>query len=142
MALAIPMAVQMCIRDRVNTSVVAQSKLGTLGSGFGDGLGAGAGDPSLPGGITARNAGAAAAEPILIYNQKPWPRSEMVFAKVWNKQLADDRVVVRDAAGAEFKGQIVGRGNYWGHEFATVAFKAQNVPATGYKVYALSLIHI
>lgn len=125
------------LASKVNTSVVAQSKLGTLGSGFGDGLGAGAGDPSLPGGITARNAGAAAAEPILIYNQKPWPRSEMVFAKVWNKQLADDRVVVRDAAGAEFKGQIVGRGNYWGHEFATVAFKAQNVPATGYKVYAI-----
>ena len=121
----------------VDTSSAAQCKASVLGDGFGDGLGAGAGDPGIPGGVTARNAGAACAEPVLIYNQKPWTRSETVFAKVWNKPLEDHKVVVRDASGKEVKGQIVGRGNYWGHSFATVAFKAEDVPATGYKVYAI-----
>ncbi len=46
-------------------------------------------------------------------------------------------MVVKDATGKEVKGQVVGRGNYWGHAFATVAFKAENVPALGYKVYAI-----
>ena len=60
-----------------------------------------------------------------------------MFAKIWNKEIADDRVVVKDANGKEAKGQVVGRGNYWGHNFATVAFKAESVPALGYKVYAV-----
>ena len=46
-------------------------------------------------------------------------------------------VVVRDSAGNEFKGQVLLRGNYWGHSFVTVAFQAQDVPALGYKVYAI-----
>lgn len=122
---------------RVNTAAAALSNNSALGSGFGDGLGAGAGDPGIPGGITARNAGAAVAEPVLIYNQKPWARTETVYAKVWNKALADDRVIVRDSDGKEAKGQVVGRGNYWGHDFVTVAFKAEDVPGIGYKVYAI-----
>lgn len=125
------------LASKVDTESIAAAKLSILGPGFGDGLGAGAGDPGIPGGVTARNAGAAAAEPVLIYNQKAWPRTETVFAKVWNKPLNDDKVVVRDPEGKEVKGQVVARGNYWGHNFATVAFEAQNVPATGYKVYAI-----
>lgn len=124
------------LASKVNTAG-AVGKTSTIGSGFGDGLGAGAGDPGVPGGVTAYNAGAADAEPIMIYNQKAWPRTETVYAKVWNKQIIDDRVIVRDSDGKETKGQVVGRGNYWGHDFATVAFKAEKVPATGYKVYAI-----
>ncbi len=120
----------------VDTESVA-SKPSVLGNGFGDGLGAGAGDPGVPGGVTARNAGAPSAEPVLVYNQSAWPRSETVFAKVWNKPLQDDKVVVRDGSGKEIKGQVVGKGNYWGHSFATVAFRAEDVPATGYKVYGI-----
>jgi len=128
------------LASRVDTTAAAQCKVSILGDGLGDGLGAGAGDPGIPGGVTARNAGAACAEPILIYNQKPWARTETVFAKVWNKPLADDRVIVRDASGKEIKGQVVGKGNYWGHNFSTVAFKAE-VPAGGYKVYAIDNAH-
>ncbi|MGC8863864.1 MAG: alpha-mannosidase, partial [Armatimonadota bacterium] len=124
------------LADRIDSSAAAQCKVTPFGGGLGDGLGAGAGDTGIPGGVTARNAGALCAEPVLVYNQKPWPRSEIVCAKVWNKALADDRVVVRDSKGNEIKGQIVQRGNYWGHDFATVAFKA-DVPALGYKVYAI-----
>lgn len=125
------------LASNVNTAGAAQCKISTLGSSLGDSLGAGAGDPGVPGGVTARSAGALCAEPFMIYNQKPWTRSETVYAKVWNKKLADDRVIVRDPNGKEAKGQVVGRGNYWGHDFATIAFRAENVPALGYKVYAI-----
>jgi len=124
------------LASNVDTSFAAPEDTCTFSTGFGDGLGAGAGDPGIPGRVTAWNAGAACAEPVLIYNQKPWPRSETVFAKVWNKPLTDDRVIVKDAAGKEMKGQVVARGHYWGHEFATVAFRA-DIPALGYKTYAI-----
>jgi alpha-mannosidase len=125
------------LASRVNTSLATQAKVSLLGGGLGDGLGAGAGDPGVPGGMTAFNLGAPSAEPVLLFNQKAWPRSETVFAKVWNKPLTEDRVVVRDSQGNETKGQVVHKGNYWGHSFQTVAFRAENVPATGYKVYAI-----
>jgi len=125
------------LAKKVNTSFAAPAADATFGGALGDGLGAGAGDPSVPGGITGYNAGAPSAEPVLIYNQKPWSRTETVFAKVWNKEIADDRVVVRDASGKEVRGQVVARSGYWGHSFVTVAFKAENVPALGYKVYAI-----
>lgn len=125
------------LASHIDTASVAEKKPSILGSGFGDGLGAGAGDPGIPGGVTARNAGAPAAEPVLIYNQKPWARSETVFAKVWNKPLQDGKVIVRDPAGKEVKGHIVGKGNYWGHDFTTVAFRAEDVPGVGYKIYAI-----
>lgn len=125
------------LASKVNTSFAAPKGDCLIGNGLGDGLGGGAGDPGVPGGITGWNAGAPGADPVLIYNQKPWARTETVFAKVWNKPIADDRVVVKDASGKEVKGQVAARGNYWGHEFVTVAFKAENVPALGYKVYAI-----
>jgi alpha-mannosidase len=115
---------------------VALAKPSILGSGRGDGLGAGAGDPGIPGRVTARNAGAAGAEPVLLYNHKAWARNETVYAKVWNKDLAKDRVVVRDPKGKETNGQVVHHGHYWGHEYSTVAFQA-DVPALGYAVYAI-----
>lgn len=124
------------LASQVDTASAVKCKPSILGSGLGDGLGAGAGDPGIPGGVTAYNAGAECAEPVLIYNQKPWPRSEVVYAKVWNKPVEDDKVVVRDSAGNEMKGQVVARGGYWGHSFTTVAFRA-DVPALGYKVYAI-----
>jgi alpha-mannosidase len=128
------------LAQRVNTQLAAQAKVSLLGNGFGDGLGAGAGDPAIPGGITAFNLGAPYAEPVLLFNQKAWPRSETVYAKVWNKPLNESNVVVRDSEGNEFKGQVVNKGNYWGHSYQTVAFKADNVPATGYKVYAIDSV--
>jgi len=124
------------LAERVDTSAAALCKPTTFGSGLGDGLGAGAGDPGLPGGVTSYNLGAECAEPLLVYNQKPWVRREMVYAKVWNKEIADDRVVVRDSQGNETKGQVIARGAYWGHNFTQIAFQAE-APAMGYKVYAI-----
>lgn len=122
--------------SKIDTASAALARSSSIGSGLGEGLGAGAGDPSIPGSVTAYNLGALDAEPVIVYNQKPWPRSEIVYAKVWNKHLDDDRVIARDSNGNEFPAQVIARGHYWGHDFATVAFRA-DVPATGYKVYAI-----
>ncbi len=88
-------------------------------------------------GTTTRGAGAPGAEPVLVYNSRPWARTETVIAKVWNKPLEDDKVVVKDASGDKVKGQIVDKGSYWGHDYAAVAFKATDIPALGYRAYAI-----
>jgi alpha-mannosidase len=41
---------------------------------------------------------------------------------------------VRDASGNTTVGQIIERGDYWGHRFAVVAVPAKAIPATGYTV--------
>jgi alpha-mannosidase len=107
------------------------------GTGIGDGIGAGAGDPGIAGGVTAYNVGAPSAEPVLVFNQLSWPRSEMVTAKVWNKELPGDRIVVRDDKGKVVQGQVVGKGHYWGHNYTSVLFPANDIPATGYKTFAI-----
>ncbi|BCW97497.1 MAG: alpha-mannosidase [Armatimonadota bacterium] len=107
------------------------------GSEFGDGLGAGAGDASLPGGVTGYNAGAAGSQPFIVFNPLPWDRSELVVAKIWNTGWAHDRILVRDSEGHTVPGQVVGTGNFWGHDFISVAFPAKDVPATGYRIYGV-----
>ncbi len=100
---------------------------------LGDGIGAGAGTAAFPGGVGAEH-GRGDAEPVLVFNQLPWT-SEMVFAKIWNKQVADDSRV-REDAGKEVRARL------WiaatSGVTTTVAFTA-DVPALGYRTYAPSL---
>jgi len=121
----------------VSAAAGVQVPKGGQGATLGDGLGAGAGDPGIPGGVSARNAGAGDVEPVLIYNGMGFPRSEIVYAKVWNKPLPEGRIAVWDAEGNIGAAQIVARGNYWGHDFIELAFPARDVPAIGYKVYTI-----
>ncbi len=123
------------ISKEIDTSFAASDS--TFGAGAGNGFGAGAGIAGQSRGITSYNAGADSAEPIMIYNQKPWARTETVFAKIWNKKIDDDNVVVKDASGKQVRGQVLERGHCWGHNFATIVFEAENVPALGYKVYSI-----
>jgi len=116
----------------VNTAGLAESPANT-----GPGLGAGVGEGAWWGGFSTLGAGAAETEPFLIFNPNPWPRSEVVEAKVWNRDLPDGQVVVRDDAGGAAPGQVMGRGNYWGHRFVTVAFPAREVPGLGYRTYGI-----
>jgi len=118
---------------RIDTSFV---NIGCDGSDVGENLGAGAGDPVIPGGVSSRGAGSPGSEPVIIYNSKPWPRSEVVNVRVWDKPLKDDSVIVRDAQGNKMRGQVMDRGWFRHHNFVTVAFKA-DVPALGYKTYAV-----
>ena len=127
------------LASAVDTSAAAGVKppSGSGGDVIGDGLGAGAGDPGIAGGISARNAGAVNIEPVLVYNNMAFPRTETIFTKVWNKPLPDDKIVVWDETGDIAPAQVVGRGHYWGHEFVNLAFQAKDVPALGYKTYTI-----
>lgn len=108
-----------------------------LGSGVSDSLGAGAGDSHIPGGVSAYNAGAVGVEPFIIYNQMPFQRSEVVYAKIWDKELDKDRMGVWDESGTAVPAQVVNKGRYWGHHYTTLAFPAKDVPAMGYKTYTI-----
>ncbi len=127
------------LASRVNTAAVAGAaiKADGLGAEIGNGLGAGAGDPAVPGGVTAYNEGAPTSQPVLVYNSLAWPRSEMVVAKVWNTGWPHDRIRIRDEEGKIITGQVLGSGDYWGHQFITVGFPARDVPALGYKTFAI-----
>lgn len=114
-----------------------QPPTGICGACIGDCTGAGAGDPGIAGGVSAYAVGAVNAEPVVIFNQLGFPRSDVVYTKVWNKDFPHDRISVRDEKGSVTRGQVVGQGGYWGHNFITVAFPAKDVPATGYKVYTI-----
>lgn len=123
----------------INTSAASgvPAPKGSLGETIGDGLGAGAGDPGIAGGVSARNAGAVAAEPVVIFNQLGFPRSKVVCAKVWNKEFPGNLVSVRNDKGELTSGQVMETGHYWGHRFTTVAFPAKDVPAVGYSTYTI-----
>ena len=127
------------LASKVNTSKASGIKLpkGSLGQTLGDSAGAGAGDPGIPGGVSAYQLGAVSAEPFLIFNPLGFPRSETVYAKVWNEEMPAGHISVRDDAGNKTAGQVVGTGDFWGHKFTTVAFPAKDVPATGYRVYTI-----
>jgi len=126
------------LAGRVNTaSLVGMPPADAPGSAVGPGIGGGPGDPGITGPITARGAGAVGDEPFLIFNPSTWPRSEVVTAKVWDKEIPSHQLVVRDDAGAVIPAQVVQRGDYWGHRFITVAFPAPNVPALGYRTFAI-----
>ncbi|MHB0999402.1 MAG: alpha-mannosidase [Armatimonadota bacterium] len=127
------------LASQINTSAASgvPAPTGSLGATIGDGLGAGAGDPGIAGGVSARNAGAVGAEPTIIFNQLGFPRSEVVFAKVWNKEFPGNLISVRNDKGELTAGQVIETGHYWGHMFTTVAFPAKDVPATGYSVYTI-----
>jgi len=120
------------LAEKVDTSALAPSLAG------GDmGLGAGAGDGAWWGGVSTLGAGQAGGDVFLIFNPAPFPRDEVVQVKVWNRELADDAVVVRDAEGKATAGQVVERGHYWGHNFVVVAFPANDLPAMGYRAYVV-----
>jgi len=127
------------IASKINTAALAGAAPAAdgLGADLGDGMGAGAGDPSIAGGVTAYNAGAPDSQPFLVYNPMGWKRSEVVLAKVWNVAWPHDHIRVRDGAGKLTAGQVVAHGDYWGHTFTTVAFPADDVPALGYRTYAI-----
>lgn len=108
------------------------------GGKVGPGIGAGAGYESNMAKISALSGGAISAEPFLIYNPNPWNRDDLAIVRVWNKPVDDDKVKVVSPDGDELPGQVIERGGYWGHSFATIAFPVNQLPAIGYKVYTVT----
>jgi alpha-mannosidase len=101
------------------------------------GLGGGAGEGAWWGGVSTLGAGAAGVDPFIVFDPAPFKRDVLVRLKIWNRELQDGNVVVRDATGNAVPGQIVERGHYWGHNFAVVVFPAKALPAMGYRAYVV-----
>jgi len=116
----------------VNTASLAEATANT-----GPGLGGGVGEGAWWGGVSTLGAGAAEREPFLVFNPNPWARTEVIEAKVWNRDLPHNQIVVRDDAGDATPGQVVGHGHYWGHNFITIVFPAREVPGLGYRTYTI-----
>lgn len=121
------------LAGRVDTSSLAPAQ---IASGSDMGLGGGVGDGAWWGGVSNLGAGQGASDPFLVFNTAPFARNELVRLKVWNRELPD-AVVVKDGSGHAVAGQVVERGQYWGHTFVVVAFAAEALPALGYRVYAV-----
>jgi len=124
------------LASRVDTSALApapgpETVYPDMGLGAGVGFGAGWS------GMSAVGAGATDSDPFVIFNPAPFARDEIVRVKVWNRELRDDAVTVRDADGYAMPGQVLDRGNYWGHRFTTVAFPANAVPGVGYASFVV-----
>ncbi len=114
---------------------VDTSALGTTGVSPADlGLGAGAGEGAMWGGLSTLGAGGAGGDLFLVFNPAPFRRDEVIRVKVWNRDLPED-LVARDPAGRLSPAQVLEHGHYWGHRFTTIAFVAQDLPALGYRAY-------
>jgi alpha-mannosidase len=109
----------------------------TIATATPDTIGYGAGDFGVAGGVSALSAGNAHAAPIVVFNALPYPRSEMVAAKVWDRAFFDRPIAVRDQEGRLRPGQVIGKSRYGDHESRVVLLAADDVPAGGYKTFAL-----
>ncbi len=122
------------IADGVDTSALGAAQATQPGPDVG--LGGGAGEGSWWGGVSTLGAGAAGADPFLVFNPLAFPRDELVKVKIWNREVPD-AVQVRDVAGSVSSAQVLERGHYWGHSFVEVAFRAEELPALGYRAYVI-----
>ncbi len=129
----------------------------TLARNIGDSMGAGVGDKQYIGskfivgssvhtntlaydtfGPTQSAQSGKDAELICVYNPKPWPRSEMITVKIWNKKAGDNFVVI-DEQGNKTKAQVIDKGAYWGHEYQALVIEAKDIPPLGYKTFAIDV---
>ena len=102
-----------------------------------NGIEAGFGDVRLLGRNTNFGGNSSQSDIFLVYNPTSKPRSEVVFTKVWNKAIPADKVAVQDDQGNIVPAQIVGNSIYVEHTGINIAFFAKDVPAYGYKTFAV-----
>ncbi len=108
------------------------------GDKVGVGIGAGAGHESALGSVSTLSGGAVSSDPFLVFNPNPWIRDDLAVVKVWDRDIPGDRVKVTSSSGEGFSGQVMERGNFWGHRFVSVAFPVEKLPPTGYRIYSVA----
>ena len=99
--------------------------------------GAGVGNDSNTGGASTFAGAKASDRAFLIFNPLPYPRTEVVEVKLWDTQLDPAHLVVTSEGAEPQPVQVLDRGNYWAHEYLTVAFPVQ-LPALGYRTVCVS----
>ncbi len=126
------------IAARVNTR--ATCKCLTTGPAplrDGQGLGGGFGDVRTDGAVTRYGAGGVCCDPFVIFNPNPWTRSEVVTARIWNRDLDPTTLEVRDDLDHVVPAQFLEKKSFWWlhHEYIEVAFPVEHVPGLGYRTY-------
>ena len=124
------------LAGKIDTSALAPD---CAAAGADMGLGAGVGNDAWWGDVSTLGAGECGADPFVVFNPAPFTRDEQVQLKVWNRELPDGHVLIRDSEGKAVVGQVIERGNYWGHSFAVVSFPAKALPAMGYRAYVVDI---
>jgi len=99
-----------------------------------------AGMGSNYGQISKYNMCAADSNPIVVFNNSPWERKEIIQTAIWNRlEWKDELIKVRDDKGNTLPAQIVYKGvepGEW-YERTVVAFPV-TVPAGGYASYTVA----
>lgn len=103
------------------------------------GLGGGVGFRTADGGLCLSDQTPGGwPKPFLLFNPLATPRTEVVEATLWDSEpqapqrpLHHRPYVVRYADGATAPVQVIGGGEYWGHNYAMVSFPV-TVPGLGY----------
>ncbi|HUW55600.1 MAG TPA: glycoside hydrolase family 38 C-terminal domain-containing protein [Planctomycetota bacterium] len=122
------------IADRVDT----RKTCGCVDVGdVGQGLGGGPGDVPFTGAVSRRGGGGKCCDPFVVFNPTARPRSEVVTVRLWGRDYGKTPTVVTDDAGETFAGQTVATGRGWGHHWIDVAFPAREVPALGWRTFAV-----
>ena len=112
-----------------------------LGAGVGFGTETGALSPTDPG--TGQG-----ARPFMVFNPCATGRGGVVVATLWDNPPPSALGGAENALrhlnfsalgpdGARSPAQIVGHGDYWGHEYVRVAFPVATVPGLGYALYTV-----
>jgi alpha-mannosidase len=106
-------------------------------------IGAGVGFNSADGQFTASDQSAGSGpRPFVVFNPTAYDRQEIICATIWNLTAAGTTPFktrtfhVRMGDGTTLPVQPVGDGNYWGHEFVSLAFPA-DVKGLGYSLYTV-----
>ncbi len=107
---------------------------GREGNAFASGAGAGIG--AMESGIS-KTGGGGSVRPYVIYNPCAWERTEAVTIRLYDTDFEPGRIIARDENGANHPTFFLTRGDDWGHSYLDILFFAQNVPALGYKTFAL-----
>jgi alpha-mannosidase len=105
---------------------------------IGPGLGGGMGDMVRNGGLTSYSPGGACCDHFLAFNPTPWPRSEAMTVRLWDRDWSDEAITVTDDAGNRIPAQVIERGGYWMHKYTSIAFPVQQVPGLGYRTYTVT----
>ncbi|MHB9132721.1 MAG: alpha-mannosidase [Armatimonadota bacterium] len=112
------------------------------GANIGPGIGAGPGDVPAHGVISRRGPGSACCDPFVIFNPSPWPRNEVVTARIWDRPWQHSQIAVIDDEGNKMPAQIVSSSNnnwgWWGHQYVDVAFPVKDVAGLGYRSYSVA----
>ena len=99
--------------------------------------GAGVGHSTGAGGESTFSMSRTSERAFLIFNPLPYPRTEVVEAKLWDTELDRASLVVTGDGLDPQVVQVLGDGNYWGHAFVDIAFPVE-VPALGYRAVCIS----